>query len=250
MVRAVLPAVPVVLIACGNAGCRSGPDIELLVYDALVITPQGPTSARVAEHRAIVELSPCPSQPCPSQPCPYEPVEVAGSFGDAPLTPFDACSASANWRNGQVTTVEVTSSLGDVTATFAEGAFTSAGVTPTTQGGMLCGNSYAVTWDPPQDVQGADPTRTAIVFWFPDRPPGCEAAGDFTAVVPAANPITFVPPAVCPGSTGLTTGTLVVQLSYFDSPGIRGSATACAGARACKYQRGHLALLRTSYRCR
>jgi hypothetical protein len=247
MVRAVLP---VVLIACGNAGCSAGSDLELLVYDALVITPQGPTSARVAEHRAIVELSPCPSQPCPSAPCPYEPVEVAGSFGDAPLTPFSPCSASANWPNSPVTTVEVTSSLGDVTSTFAEGAFTSAGVTPTTQDGMLCGNSYAVTWDPPQEVQGADPSRTAIVLWFPDLPPGCEGAGDFTAVVPAANPITFVPPAVCPGSTSLTTGTLVVQLSSFDSPGIRGSATACEGARACKYQRGHVALLRTSYQCR
>jgi hypothetical protein len=250
MVRALLPAMPVVLIACGNAGCSSGSDIELLVYEALVITPQSPTSARVAEHRTIVELSPCPSEPCPSEPCPLEPIEVAGSFGDALLTPFAPCSASANWPDGPVTTVKVTSSLGDVTATFAEGAFAQAVLTPTTPNGMVCGNPYAVTWDPPQDVEGAERTRTASVQWFPDLPPGCEYAGDFTANVPAANPITFVPPAVCPGSTSLTTGTLAVQLSESDRPGGQGSATSCEGARACTYYRGgNVALLRTSYWC-
>jgi len=71
MVRGVLLAM---LFACGDAGSSPGPDIELLVHDAIVIFPQGPTSARVAAHHVIVELSPCPSKP----------VEVAGSFGDAP----------------------------------------------------------------------------------------------------------------------------------------------------------------------
>jgi hypothetical protein len=251
MVRAVLPAMPVVLIACGNAGCSSGSDIELLVYDALVIFPQSPTSARVAEHRAIVELSPCPSERCPSEPCPLEPIEVTGSFGDALLTPFAPCSASANWPDGPVTTVKVTSSLGDVTATFADGAFAQAALTPTTPDGMVCGNPYAVRWDPPQEVEGAEPTRIAVIQWFPDLPPGCEYAGEFTAVVHASNPITFVPPAVCPGSTSLTTGTLAIQLSVSDRPGGQGSATSCEGARACTGGGGRdVALLRTSYRCR
>jgi hypothetical protein len=157
---------------------------------------------------------------------------------------------SANWPDGPVTTVKVTSSLGDVTATFAEGAFAHAVLTPTTPNGMVCGNPYAVTWDPPPDVQGAERTRTASVQWFPDLPSGCQYPGDFADLVPAANPITFFPPAVCPGSTSLTTGTLAVQLSASDRPDGQGSATSCEGARACTGGGGgNVALLRTSYRC-
>lgn len=232
MVRAMLPAV---LIACGDAGCSPSPDIELRVYNPITITPQGPTSGRLVEHRVYVDLSPCPS----------EPVEVAGSIGDAPLTPspFGNCSAFANWPDVPVTTVKVTSSLGDVTATFAEGVFTPVVLTPTTQDGIRCGEPYAVTWDPPEDVQVAG--RIAVIQWFLDLPPGCECSGAFEAVAPAVNPITF---AARSGqvSTSLGTGTLTIQLS--DST-IQGSAMSCEGARACTYQVWRAGVLRTPYRC-
>lgn len=68
------------------------------------------------------------------------------------LTPFDNCSASAKAPDGPVTTVttvKVTSSLGEVTATFAAGVFTPVVLTPTTQDGMLCGEPYTVTWTLP-----------------------------------------------------------------------------------------------------
>jgi hypothetical protein len=209
------------------------------VYEAIVTFPQGPTSARVAAHRVIVELSPCPSKP----------VEVAGSFGDAPLTPFGNCSASTNAPDGPVTTVttvKVTSSLGDVTATFAAGVFTPVVLTPTTQDGMLCGEPYTVTLDPPPPGDAERAERIAVIEWFLDLPPGCECMGAFEVVVaPAVNPLTFVAPPGGQVSTSLTTGTLTFQLSNF---GIQGSATSCEGAGACTYQTGRLGVLRTSYR--